>query len=116
MDTPQVKKCTKCGATWFDGQLFWATGAHGSEADLAGLVCDSLQGEETVINEINDLRENHTGQESTWERWKRIDQLDLEMRQKMIREKELEVGYKGVRVKEVAFLLDRNRWINIFTS
>lgn len=83
MDTPQVKKCTKCGATWFDGQLFWATGAHGSEADLAGLVCDSLQGEETVKC-INNLRGTKHGGD-TWEkRAAKIDQLDLEMRQKMI--------------------------------
>ena len=92
MDTPQVRKCTKCGATWFDGQLFWATGAHGSEADLAGLVCDSLQGEETVKC-INDLRGKPHGGD-TWEkRAARIDQLDLEMRQKMIAlEKELGDG------------------------
>lgn len=92
MDTPQVKKCTKCGATWFDGQLFWATGAHGSEADLAGLVCDSLQGEETVKC-INNLRGTKHGGD-TWEkRAAKIDQLDLEMRQKMIAlEKEVDDG------------------------
>lgn len=92
MDTPQVKKCTKCGATWFDGQLFWATGAHGSEADLAGLVCDSLQGEETVKC-INNLRGTKHGGD-TWEkRAAKIDQLDLEMRQKMIAlEKEVNDG------------------------
>ena len=92
MDTPQVKKCTKCGATWFDGQLFWATGAHGSEADLAGLVCDSLRGEETVKC-INNLRGTKHGGD-TWEkRAAKIDQLDLEMRQKMIAlEKELGDG------------------------
>ena len=88
MDTPQVKKCIKCGATWFDGQLFWATGKEGSNADLAGLVCDSLQGEDTILC-INDQRgKKHGG--DTWEkRAAKIDQLDLEMRQKML---ELEKG------------------------
>jgi len=88
MDTPQVKKCIKCGATWFDGQLFWATGKEGSDADLAGLVCDSLQGEDTILC-INDQRgKKHGG--DTWEkRAAKIDQLDLEMRQKML---ELEKG------------------------
>jgi len=88
MDTPQVKKCIKCGATWFDGQLFWATGKEGSDADLAGLVCDSLQGEDTILCINNQRGKKHCG--DTWEkRAAKIDQLDLEMRQKML---ELEKG------------------------
>lgn len=88
MDTPQVKKCIKCGATWFDGQLFWATGKEGSDADLAGLVCDSLQGEDTILCINNQRGKKHGG--DTWEkRAAKIDQLDLEMRQKML---ELEKG------------------------
>jgi len=88
MDFPQVKKCTKCGATWLDGQLFWATGNTGSDADLAGLVCDQLEGEATVLC-INEQRgKKHGG--DTWEkRAAKIDQLDLEMRKKML---ELERG------------------------
>ena len=83
MDTPQVKKCTKCGATWFDGQLFWATGAKGSDADLAGLVCDQLEGEQQYEC-INSMRGTKHGGD-TWEkRAAKIDQLDLEIRQKMI--------------------------------
>ena len=91
MDTPQVKKCTKCGATWFDGQLYWATGEKGSDADLAGLVCDQVEGEETVKC-INSLRgKKHGG--DTWEkRAAALDQLDLDMRKKMI---ELEKEARG---------------------
>ena len=91
MDTPQVKKCTKCGATWFDGQLFWATGQKGSDADLAGLVCDHVEGEDTVLC-INDLRGKAHGGD-TWEkRAAALDQLDLDMRKKMI---ELEKEARG---------------------
>ena len=90
MDTPQVKKCTKCGATWFDGQLYWATGNKGSDADLAGLVCDALEGEATVEC-INELRGKPHGGD-TWEkRAAALDQLDLDMRKKMI-ELEKEAG------------------------
>ena len=45
----ESRKCGKCGATWIDGQLYWATGAKGSEADLAGLVCNNL-GDEQCLN------------------------------------------------------------------
>ena len=35
----QSKSCTKCGATWIEGQHYWSgTGALGNEDDLAGLV------------------------------------------------------------------------------
>lgn len=48
------KQCAKCGAKWLqseDGtwQLYWSTGAKGSDADLAGLVCNTL-GDEQCIN------------------------------------------------------------------
>lgn len=43
------KKCGKCGATWMNGQLFWATGKKGNDADLAGLVCDRW-GDQDCIN------------------------------------------------------------------
>ena len=36
----QRTECSKCGAVWFNEQLFWATGAKGKEEDLAGLVCN----------------------------------------------------------------------------
>ena len=35
-------ECPKCGAVWMNGQHTWATGAKGSEEDLAGLVCNTL--------------------------------------------------------------------------
>ncbi len=44
----ESKKCGKCGATWLNGQLFWATGNKGTDADLAGLVCDKLGGSECI--------------------------------------------------------------------
>lgn len=44
-----TRSCGKCGATWIDGQLFWATGKPGRDIDLAGLVCNKL-GDEQCIN------------------------------------------------------------------
>ena len=44
-----VKSCTKCGATWVEGQLFWSTGKEGCPHDLAGLVCNKY-GDEQCIN------------------------------------------------------------------
>lgn len=40
------KTCSKCGAHWIAGQLYWSTGAKGEEDDLAGLVCNNLRDEE----------------------------------------------------------------------
>ena len=51
------KKCPKCGATWLNGQLYWATGAQGTDADLAGLVCDKY-GDETCINSLRGTEHN----------------------------------------------------------
>ena len=69
----ETKKCGKCGATWIDGQLYWATGAKAKEEDLAGLVCNSL-GDEQCINPKNG---NETG--TTWaKRMDAIDALDEE--------------------------------------
>ena len=42
-------ECPKCGAVWMNGQHTWATGAKGSEEDLAGLVCNNL-GNHQCIN------------------------------------------------------------------
>jgi len=90
METPQVKKCIKCGATWFNGQHFWATGAKGSEADLAGLVCDRLEGHDSVMC-INDQRgKNHGG--DTWEkRMAKMDEMEKEMRAQLDRLKDTEL-------------------------
>lgn len=68
-----ISKCRKCGATWIDGQLHWATGKPAKEADLAGLVCNNLGDE----NCINPARGDESG--SSWEkRLKSIDKLDEE--------------------------------------
>ena len=34
------RQCERCGAQWFNGVHYWATGKIGSDLDLAGLVCD----------------------------------------------------------------------------
>jgi len=44
------KTCSKCGATWMEGQLYWATGTKGSNEDLAGLVCNQVEDETECIN------------------------------------------------------------------
>ena len=56
------KTCPKCGAHWIGGQLYWATGIKGSEADLAGLVCDKYS-DEQCINSLKGT--DHGG--TTWE-------------------------------------------------
>ena len=56
------KSCLKCGATWIEGQLYWSTGAKGSNEDLAGLVGNQVENPGEGINpEIG----SDTGQ--TWE-------------------------------------------------
>ena len=90
MDTPQVKKCIKCGATWFDGQLFWATGQPGSDADLAGLVCDQIEGHASVLC-INTMRgKKHDG--DTWaKRAAKMDEMEKEMKAQLDRLKDVEL-------------------------
>ena len=56
------KSCLKCGATWIEGQLYWSTGAKGTDEDLAGLVCNQVSEIEKCINPS---RGSDTGQ--TWE-------------------------------------------------
>ena len=73
------KTCPKCGAHWIDGQLYWSTGAKGSEADLAGLVCDQYS-DERCINTLKGT--DHGG--DTWEkRSEMIDQLFADLQDKM---------------------------------
>ena len=57
MDT---KTCSKCGACWIGGQLFWATGKAGKEEDLAGLVCNNYGDDQC----INPMKGDTTG--DTW--------------------------------------------------
>ena len=66
------KICPKCGAKWIGGQMYWATGRKGDEADLAGLVCDKY-GNQQCINELKGT--DHGG--NTWE--KRFEQIDKAM-------------------------------------
>lgn len=63
-----TRTCGKCGATWIDGQLYWATGKKAKEEDLAGLVCNSLGDE----NCINPKLGNETG--TTWA--KRLEAME----------------------------------------
>lgn len=74
------KTCSKCGATWMGGKLFWQTGKAGEEVDLAGLVCNQLASEDTELC-INPQRGASGGQ--TWE-YRRgfIDGLTQEMKRK----------------------------------
>lgn len=87
MEFPEVKKCPKCGATWFEGQLRWSTGKPGSDADLAGLVCDNLSPEDYSLC-INELRgKNHGG--DTWEkRAGKIQEMEKEMKAQLDRLKD----------------------------
>tara|TARA_B100001939_G_scaffold180540_1_gene155670 strand:- start:243 stop:518 length:276 start_codon:yes stop_codon:yes gene_type:complete len=61
-------ECPKCGAVWMNGQHTWATGAKGSEEDLAGLVCNKLGDFQC----INPMKGKDGG--DTWE--KRMEDLD----------------------------------------
>jgi len=59
----ETKQCSKCGARFLDGELYWRTGKKGKLEDLAGLVCDQW-GDANCINEVRGTK--HTGQ--TWEK------------------------------------------------
>jgi predicted nucleic-acid-binding Zn-ribbon protein len=58
------KTCPKCGARWFEGQLYWSTGKLGKSEDLAGLVCNDY-GDVTCINEDKGVV---TPEQQTWEK------------------------------------------------
>jgi hypothetical protein len=76
------KICPKCEARWFEGKHMWSTGANGSEADLAGLVCDNLSEEDKHLC-INPKRGTDHGGD-TWEkRSAAIDALQAEMERKL---------------------------------
>jgi len=42
------KECEKCGAVWLNGVHHWAIGAIGSEYDLAGLVCNTVNSPQCI--------------------------------------------------------------------
>ncbi len=79
----ELKVCNKCGTQLKEGVLYWKTGAKGTKADLAGLVCDKL-GNEECINELKGTA--HSGQ--TWE--KRLGYLEGAMDEFKRRQKELD--------------------------
>lgn len=87
MEFPQVKKCVKCGATWFEGQLRWATGAPGTDADLAGLVCDQLDPEFYGLC-INEQRGKKHGGDTWAKRAAKIDEMEKEMQAQLDRLKD----------------------------
>jgi hypothetical protein len=42
------RNCPICGAHWVEGQLYWATGKPGKDADLNALVCRRLPPEKAA--------------------------------------------------------------------
>ena len=56
------KTCPNCGATWIDGQLYWATGQPALEEDLAGLVCNRVDSNDC----INPQRGSENGVTLAW--------------------------------------------------
>ena len=83
----ECKLCPKCGAKWMEGKHYWSTGSAGSEADLAGLVCDNLPSEDIHLC-INPARgTDHGGQ--TWE-YRRgvIDGMEKEIQRALEKHKE----------------------------
>jgi len=79
----ETKTCAVCGAHWMEGQLYWSTGAKGTDQDLAGLVCNSLPSDKEPQC-INSAKGDTTGQ--TWE-YRRgfVDgALDQAMKQKSL--------------------------------
>lgn len=58
----EIKTCSKCGARWIAGHLYWSSGKPGKEEDLAGLVCNKVSDENCINQKLGD----NTGQ--TWEK------------------------------------------------
>lgn len=65
---PLSLTCPKCGARFFNGRLYWATGKPGRPEDLASLVCQPY-GDSTCIN----FKKEQAGGD-TWQ--KRLDFLN----------------------------------------
>jgi len=65
-------ECEHCGAIWINGTHYWSTGCTSptSEADLAGLVCNTPHGDPEQC--INPKKGSEDG--DTWE--KRLSDLD----------------------------------------
>jgi len=71
----EIKTCSKCGARWIAGQLYWSNGKPGKEEDLAGLVCNRVNDENCLNPKLGDT----AGE--TWE--KRLQRMD-EFHEKML--------------------------------
>lgn len=66
MESFNSTSCTKCGASWLNGQLYWSTGQEGDPHDLAGLVCNNIpDNDPEKSNCINPCKGSTSGQ--TWE-------------------------------------------------
>ncbi len=61
MDKIPNKTCSKCGAHWIEGQLYWSTGAKGTDLDLAGLVCNSISDEDPTVGECINASRGQVG-------------------------------------------------------
>ena len=61
-----IKNCPECDATWIDGQLYWQSGKMGCPHDLAGLLCNDIEGPES----INHCKGSTSG--ATWEQLRQI--------------------------------------------
>jgi hypothetical protein len=71
----EIKTCSKCGARWIAGQLYWSSGKPGKEEDLAGLVCNEVKDTNCINPKLGDI----SGQ--SWE--KRLKMMD-EFHEKML--------------------------------
>lgn len=77
MDQFASLTCPTCGAKWLGGQLYWSTGKVGDPHDLAGLVCNALEGYGYNKNGcINPCKGSTSGQ--TWEHRQRMLKDDYE--------------------------------------
>ena len=76
MEFPEVKKCVKCGATWFEGQLRWSTGAWDWWTQQ-GLVCDQTDPEFYGLASTREVEtwRRYLGKESA-----KIDEMEHEMK------------------------------------
>jgi hypothetical protein len=75
----EIKTCSKCGARWIAGQLYWSNGKPAKEKDLAGLVCNRVNDKNCLNPKLGDI----TGE--TWE--KRLRRME-EFHEKMLNDPE----------------------------